>query len=89
MKAVLDLPASLLRKARAAARTQGVTIEKLAARGFRLAITEPPKYIRLRKLTKVEHEAMLAREAAITEMFRAYPRVDTRPVAEVVSSMRR
>ena len=89
MKAVLNLPATLLRKARAAARKQGVTIEKLAARGFRLAITEPPKFIRTRKLTKAEHEAMLAREAAITEMFRAYPRVDTRPVAEVVSSMRR
>ena len=89
MKAVFDLPASLLRKARAAARKQGVTIEKFAARGFRLAITEPPKYIRPRKLTKAEHEAMIEREAAITEMFRAYPRVDTRPVAEVVSSMRR
>ena len=89
MKAVLDLPASLLRKARAAARKQGVTIEKLVARGFHLAIAEPPKFTRPRKLTKAEHEAMLAREAAITEMFRAYPRVDTRPVAEVVSSMRR
>ena len=89
MKAVLDLPASLLRKARAAARKQGVTLGKFAARGFRLAIKEPPKYMHPRKLTKAEHEAMLAREAAITEMFRAYPRVDTRPVAEVVSSMRR
>ena len=88
MKAVLDLPASLLRKARAAARKQGVTIEKLAARGFRLAIAEPPKFTRPRKHTKAEHEAMLAREAAITEMFRV-PAKDPRSVAELVSAMRR
>ena len=88
MKAVLDLPASLLRKARAAARKQGVTLGKFAARGFRLAIKEPPKYIRPRKLAKAEHEAMLVREAAITEMFRV-PAKDPRSVAELVSAMRR
>ena len=89
VKAVLDLPASLLRKARAAARKRGMTIAKLAARGFRLAIEEPPNPPRPRKLTQAQCAALEAREDAITEEFRAFPRVDTRPVAEVVSSMRR
>lgn len=88
MKAVIDLPASLLRKARAAARARGVTIEKLAARGFQLAIKESPASIRRRRMTGAEREAMLAREAAVTEMFRVPPK-DPRPVAELVSAMRR
>jgi hypothetical protein len=89
MKAVLDLPASLLRKARAAARQRGITVEKLAARGFRLAIEEPPKFVRLRKLTKAERALLRASEEEITAQFRAFPTVDKRPVAEIVSSMRR
>jgi hypothetical protein len=89
MKAVLDLPASLLRKARAEARRRGVPIEKLAARGFRLALAEEtPTPRRRKKPTAAEMEAWLAKERAITEEFRI-PRIDKRPVAEVVSSMRR
>ncbi len=90
MKAVLDLPASLLRKARAAARKRGTTIEKLAARGIRLAMSEQEaKPVRRRKMTQAELDAWLKRERAVTEQFRAFPTVDKRPVAEIVSSMRR
>ncbi len=88
MKAVLDLPASLLSKARAVARQRGITVEKLAARGFRLAIEEPPKFARLRKLTKAERATLRASEAEITEQFRV-PAKDPRTVAELVSAMRR
>lgn len=90
MKAVLDLPAALLRKARAAAQKQGTTIEKLTARGIRLAMSEQKaKPVRRRKLTQAELDAWRERERAITEEFRAFPTVDKRPVAEIVSSMRR
>ncbi len=88
MKAVLDLPASLLRKARAAARQRGITVEKLAARGFRLAIEEPPKFARFRKLTKAERALLRASEEEITAQFRV-PAADPRSVAELVSAMRR
>ena len=88
MKAVLDLPASLLRKARAAARKRGTTIAKLAARGFRLALAEEPKVVRLKKPTAAELEAWLAEERAITEKFRV-PMKDPRSAGELVSAMRR
>ncbi len=88
MKAVLDLPASLLRKACAAARKRGTTIEKLAARGLRLALAEEPKLVRLKKPTAAEMEAWLAEERAITEKFRV-PMKDPRSAGELVSAMRR
>ena len=88
MKAVLDLPASLLRKARAAARKQGTTIEKIAVRGFRLALAEEPPPKRQRKPTATELEAWLEKEREFMKNFRV-PMKDPRSAAELVSAMRR
>lgn len=88
MKAVLDLPASLLRQARATARKRGTTIEKIAVRGFRLALAEEPPPKRQRKPTAAEMEVWLEKERAITEKFRV-PMKDPRSAAELVSAMRR